>query len=149
MAKSRKYRRKTKRRGGGILKYGSNNTGKSKKTLSFNLTQKNDIQNKLQLPNNYEIPYPSTINQRLVNRFAAKRQNNPIKYWTNGQWCLYFINLLRRRKKEGFKLNKLDNDIYTKIITSKTFKDEYSCAERIYDIINNIKTKELEEMSNI
>lgn len=156
MARSRKYRRKTKRkggtkrrRGGGILKYGSN-TGKSKK-VSFNSNPKNDIQNQntLQLPNNYEIPYPFTIKQQLVNKFAAKRQNNPTKYWTNGQWCLYFTNLLRRQKKEGFKLNKLDNDIYTKIITSKTFKDEYPCAKRIYTIMDNIKIEEIEKMTKI
>ena len=155
MARSRKFKRKpkirkTKRKGGtkGILKT-SQSPVIRKKTLSFNLTQKNDIQNKLQLPNNYEIPYPSTINQQLVDRFAAKRQNDPIKYWTNSQWCLYFTKLLQRKKEIGFNLNKFDNDIYKQIITSKTLTDEYSCAKKIYDIMDNSKTKELEEMSHI
>ena len=135
MARSRKYRRKTKRRGGGILKYGSNNTGKPKKTLSFNSKSKE-----------YSIdPTPTQVTNNIPNITPnitivnTKSETNIIedgaKYWNNKIWSSCLVKFIQKHPNNTItefsdyedKLYKFLNSKFSKRLIKKN-----SAAEKLY-----------------
>ena len=81
-------------------------------------------------------PYPHEITKKLEAKSYEKRRENPINYWGINQWCMYYIKLLNRIKQPDFILTPEDDNIYDKINNYRSYLDEYSCAKKIFNIIN-------------